>query len=77
MKNRELIAVKDEPDWARDKESGALININKSEIQNAREQKKRRLQQKKEEQNLKAKVDKLESDISDIKSLLSTIAERL
>lgn len=73
----DLVAVKDEPDWARDKESGALININKSEIQKAREQKKRRLQQQKEDQNLKVKVDNLESELRDIKSLLSTIAERL
>ena len=77
MKQRQLKAVKDEPDFARDPESGAILNINRSEIQNAREQKRLRQMKRLEEQKLKAKVDKLENDISDIKSLLSTIVERL
>jgi hypothetical protein len=77
MKVRKLKAVQDEPDLARDEESGAILNINRTEIQNAREQKRLRQMKKLEEQELKVKVDKLENDISDIKSLLSTIVERL
>lgn len=77
MKQRQLKAVKDEPDFARDPESGAILNINRTEIQNAREQKRLRQMKRLEEQKLKAKVDKLENDISDIKSLLSTIVEKL
>lgn len=77
MKDMKLVAVKDESDWARDEKSGALININKGEIQRARELKKKRLQKQREQETLKVKVDKLESEISDIKSLLSQIAERL
>lgn len=77
MKKRQLKAVKDEPDFARDPESGAILNINRTDIQNAREQKRLRQMKRLEEQKLKAKVDKLENDISDIKSLLSTIVERL
>ena len=72
-----LVAVKDEPNWARDENSGAILNINKEEIRIAKERKRLRQQKQKEEMNLKAKVDKLENDISDIKSLLSQLAERL
>ncbi len=77
MKKRELVHVKDEPDFARDAESGAIININRSEIQLAREQKKLRKQKMQDEKNLKVKVDRLESDIHDIKSLLSQLVEKL
>lgn len=77
MNVRKLTGVKDEPDLARDPESGAILNINKTEIQNAREQKRLRNMKRLEEKNLKVKVDKLEKDLSDIKSLLSTIVEKL
>lgn len=77
MTIRNLKAVKDEPDLARDPESGAVLNINKNEIQNAREQKRLRNVKKLEEKNLKVKVDRLEKDLSDIKFLLSTIVEKL
>lgn len=76
-KNLRLTQVEDEPNWARDENSGAILNINKDEIRIAKERKKLRLQKQKEEMNLKAKVDKLENDIGDIKSLLSQLAERL
>lgn len=65
------------PDLARDPNSRAILNINKTEIEAARERKRLREAAKKEEQNLKAKVDKLEQDMSDIKNLLSSIAEKL
>lgn len=76
-KQRTLVNVKDEPDFARDPESGAIININRSEIQLAREQKKLRNKKMQDEKNLKVKVDRLESDIHDIKSLLSQLVEKL
>jgi hypothetical protein len=76
-KQRQLVHVKDEPDFARDAESGAIININRSEIQLARDQKKLRQRKMQEEKNLKDKVDRLEKDLGDIKSLLSIIVEKL
>lgn len=77
MKQRQLTAVKDEPDFARDPESGAIININRTEIQNAREAKKHRKRKAQEERNLKEKVNSLENDMRDIKSLLSQLVEKL
>lgn len=69
--------IKDDGEWVRDADTGVILNINKEDIKAARERKKLRLQQAKEEKNLKDKVDKLEQDMSDIKNLLSQIAERL
>lgn len=77
MDINKLQRVKDEPDLARDPESGAILLINKSEVEKAREQKRLRRLQLEKEQNLKAKVDNLEKDMSDIKSLLSQIVEKL
>lgn len=77
MDINKLQRVKDEPDLARDPESGAILLINKSEVEKAREQKRLRRLQSEKEQNLKAKVDNLEKDMSDIKSLLSQIVEKL
>lgn len=77
MRDLKLQSVKDEPDLARDVKSGAILNINRVEIQNAREAKRLRQAKKQEERNLKDKVDKLEKDMSDIKALLSTIVEKL
>ena len=70
IKERKLIAVKDEPSFARDPESGAIININRNEINLAREQKKRRQMKRKSSADIESKVNSLENDMRDIKSLL-------
>lgn len=77
MKERVLTAVKDEPNLGRCPESGAILYINKSEIQSARDAKAKRQKKKQQELTLKAKVDNLEKDMSDIKSLLSQLVEKL
>lgn len=74
---RTLTAVKDEPDFARDGESGGIININRTEIQNAKERKKNRQVKHLDEKNLKDKVNNLETDMREIKSLLSQLLEKL
>jgi hypothetical protein len=73
----DLVHVKDEPDFARDPESGAIININRSAIQRAREQKQVRLRKQAEDKQLRAEVDSLKTDINDIKTMLSAIVEKL
>lgn len=72
-----MTRVEGYPDLARDPDSRAILNINKTEIQAARERKRLRQLQKQEEENLKAKVDSLESDVKDIKNLLSQLIEKL
>jgi len=73
----DLVHVKDEPDFARDPESGAIININRSSIERAREQKQVRLRKQAEDKQLRAEVDSLKTDINDIKTMLSAIVEKL
>lgn len=75
MKN--YVPVKGEPDFVRDMETGAIININQSSIHRKLEQNKLKRKQFDESNKLKEKVDKLETDMSDIKSLLETIVKRL
>lgn len=69
--------IKDDGEWVRCADTGVVLNINKEEIRQARERRKLKQQQSIQEKNLKDKVDKLEQDMSDIKNLLSQIAERL
>ena len=61
----------------KDQETGMVLNINKGEIQAARARKALRLKQKEENQQLKATVDKLEKEMSEIKNLLSQIVEKI
>lgn len=63
-----LISVEGHPGLARDPVSGAIININKNEIQQARS---RKLSLKEKEK----RFDKLEEDVSEIKLLLMKLLE--
>ena len=57
--------------------TGAILNINKKEIMDAKARKARRRQEEQELQNMKETVNKLETDVSEIKDLLNKIAEKL
>lgn len=65
-----LIPVEGNPGLARDKESGAILNINTKETEAARQRKLLRKQKEEE-------FEQLKKDVEDIKSMLSQIAERL
>tara|TARA_B100000212_G_scaffold180746_1_gene136030 strand:+ start:39 stop:248 length:210 start_codon:yes stop_codon:yes gene_type:complete len=56
--------------YVRDKKSGAVLNLNKSEIEAA---KKRKQQRATKEQEL----DNLKNEVSDIKIMLTKIIEKL
>ncbi len=72
-----MIPVEGHPDLARDPETGAIININSKKIKDAVEQKRIRRKKLQEQKDLKAKVEGLESDISDMKNMLSQLIEKL
>lgn len=72
-----FIPVEGHNDLARDPNTGAIMNINSDKIRQSRERKKIARQKIKEEQELKAKVEGLESDISDMKNMLSQLIEKL
>lgn len=64
------ISVEGDPNFVKDIETGAILNTNKSEIQQARARKKARVQQQNE-------LDNLKKDVSDMKIMLSKILEKI
>ena len=66
----ELLKIEGHSDVMKDTETGAVININSNEIENARKRKAIRQQEKEEIENLK-------NEVSDIKKMLGTIIEKL
>lgn len=69
MSKQNLIPVKGNGSLVRDAQSGAIININTTEINEARERKALRQKEKQELQDLK-------NDVADIKKLLIQLIER-
>ena len=65
-----LVKIKGHSGYARVKGTGIILNINKSEIQAARERKQKRLDKEKE-------IEDLKNEVSDIKTMLKTIVEKL
>ena len=71
-----LIPVKDHQSLARDMKTGAIVNINSNEIEQARAVKAARKQKDNEVENLKEDVASLKNDLSDIKRLLLQLVEK-
>ena len=65
-----LLKVKDHTGLARDMRTGAILNINKDEINAA---KKRKLERRKKEEEF----EDLKNEVGDIKNMLTKIIERL
>ena len=72
----EKIKVEGHSDLVRDKKTGAVININRSESDLARQRKYNWRLQQQEQQQLKSDVDQLKNDMSDIKDLLTKLVEK-
>jgi DNA-binding transcriptional regulator YhcF (GntR family) len=73
----DLLKVDGHTGIGRDTRTGAIININKKEVETARERKKKRLEAKEEHSKLIAQVDSLENEVADIKDMLTKILEKL
>ena len=58
-------------------QSGAIININKDELSSARSRKIQQKRKEREDKQLKADVETLQNEISDIKQLLTQIVEKI
>lgn len=67
---KNLIMVEGSSSYARDLETGAIVNINKEEINAAREAKKRRKNKDREFEDLK-------NEVGEIKELLNKLVEKL
>jgi|TARA_S200002703_G_scaffold32573_1_gene28391 uncharacterized protein (DUF362 family) len=66
---QKYVMVEGSDSFARDVETGAIININSSEIETARKAKQNRIQKKQEFENLK-------NEVSEIKELLVQLLEK-
>ena len=67
--------VRGQPGLMKDTVSGAVLNINKNEIAQARQRKKLCLEEKERSDKLETDVYKLKKDMYDIKTLLHKILE--
>ena len=70
------VKVEGRTDLVRDMNSGAVISINSTEAENARQRKHRQQLEEQEQRELKSDVDQLKNDISVIKDLLTKLAEK-
>ena len=73
---RELLKVEGISGLYKDPSKNTFINMNESEIQQSRMRKKNRLKKKEEEMKMKNRIDSMEEDISDIKSMLKQLLEK-
>ena len=67
------IKVECHSNLVRDTRSGAIININKKEIERARRMKSERKEKEVTFENLKSDVSELKNDMSDIKQMLQKL----
>jgi hypothetical protein len=70
----DLIKVEGQPGLARDKNTGAILNINSTEISRIKELRANQRVLKKAE---KEEINQLKSDVEQIKMMLSQIIEKL
>ena len=72
-----MIKVEGHSNLVRDPKSGAILNINRTEITAARERKRLRAIKEDEEKQLKADVSLLKNEMSEIKHLLGKLVEKI
>ena len=70
-----LQPVKDHRNLARDTESGAIVNIDRSAYLNAVERHKNKEKQKKTIEDNTNDINSIKSEISEIKTMLKTLIE--
>ena len=71
-----MIKVEGQSGLYKDSTTNTFINKNKVEIESARERKRLRVEKNKEEQELRQKVDSLQDDISELKSMFKQLLEK-
>ena len=71
-----FLQVKEQQNWVRDTESGALLNTSREELEAYYAKREIAKQKEKEKQALENKVNKLEEDITQIKELLQQLVSR-
>lgn len=69
--------VEGSTDLVRDEFSGGVLNTNTVALKGAKEAKEKRLAKLKETDSMRNDISKLQEDMSEIKSVLNKIAEKL
>ena len=72
----DLVPVQQDPSLARDPKTGAIVNINTTEVTRARKRKKHVRKDKQQIQQLITEVYQLKHDVADIKTMLEQLAEK-
>jgi hypothetical protein len=76
MHNDSLIKVADYPNLVRDRHSNAVLDIDEEAYKKYQAQKEERLNQKAKIQEFEQKLNRVDSELSEIKSLLVKILEK-
>jgi hypothetical protein len=76
MHNDDLIRVQDHDNLRRDPVSGAIIDIDTRGYNNYLSQREARLKQHQRYQQLEDRINNIDSDLSDIKTLLTRLLEK-
>jgi hypothetical protein len=74
---QDLITVYGHSGLARDKKTGAIININSTDIEKAKLIKKIKRKAAHDNENLQSEVKTLQNEVTDIKIILNKILEKL
>lgn len=76
MLKPELIPVIDHPTLARDRTTNAIVDVNTEAYQQYLIQKQEKLGQKARFSQLEQRINNMETDLSDIKNLLTRLLEK-
>lgn len=76
MHNDNFVKVADHPNLVRDRQSNAVIDVDDEAYKKYQAQKEEKLNQKIKIQEFEQKLNRVESELSDIKSLLVKILEK-
>lgn len=74
--HNELVRVADNPNLRRDPETGVLLDVDTDAYNRYMSQRQERLLQKERFSQLENRINNFESDLSDIKSLLTRLLEK-
>ena len=69
------VPVKGHSGLVRDTQSNALINIDTAQIEQARERKRLLVLKRKEQEDLKTRVENMETSLSEMKIMLKTLLD--
>lgn len=76
MHNQGLIRVQEHPNLARDRESNAIVDVDEASYERYMASKRAKFEQEARISQLEETINKVETDISDIKSLLTRLLEK-